>query len=126
MPRILASFGNASQNNVQHLHVLFRSPGGVIHEGIRLYNFFRNFSIDLTLYNLGVVSSVAVIPCLGAKTRKVSRHATFMIRRTRTTDQLTNSDRVRAPAESVPAQCVFVRSRNVSRGKIMSPEPIEI
>ena len=126
MPRILASFGNASQNNVQHLHVLFRSPGGVIHEGIRLYNFFRNFSIDLTLYNLGVVSSVAVIPCLGAKTRKVSRHATFMIRRTRTTDQLTNSDRVRAPAESVPAQCVFVRSRNVSRGKIMSPELIEI
>jgi len=126
MPRILASFGNASQNNVQHLHVLFRSPGGVIHEGIRLYNFFRNFSIDLTLYNLGVVSSVAVIPCLGAKTRKVSRHATFMIRRTRTTNQLTNSDRVRAPAESVPAQCVFVRSRNVSRGKIMSPEPIEI
>ena len=78
MPRILASFGNASQNNVQHLHVLFRSPGGVIHEGIRLYNFFRNFSIDLTLYDLGVVSSVAVIPCLGAKTRKVSRHATFM------------------------------------------------
>jgi ATP-dependent Clp protease, protease subunit len=126
MPRILASFGNASQNNVQHLHVLFRSPGGVIHEGIRLYNFFRNFSIDLTLYNLGVVSSVAVIPCLSAKTRKVSRHATFMIRRTRTTEQLTNSDRVRAPAESVPAQCVFVRSRNVSRGKIMSPEPIEI
>jgi len=41
-------------------------------------------------------------------------------------DQPTNSDRVRAPAESVPAQCVFIRSRNVSRGKIMSPEPIEI
>jgi ATP-dependent Clp protease, protease subunit len=101
MPRILASFGNASQNNVQHLHVLFQSTGGVVHEGIRLYNFFKNFSIDLILYNMGVVSSVAVIPYLGAKTRKVSRHATFMIRRTQTTNQVTNNDTVEAPADSV-------------------------
>lgn len=98
MPRILASFGNASQNNVQHLHVLFQSTGGIISEGIRLYNFLKNFSVDLTLYNMGVLSSVAVIPYLGAKTRKVSRHATFMIRRIQTTDQVTNT--VEAPAES--------------------------
>jgi ATP-dependent Clp protease, protease subunit len=84
--------GNASQNNLQHLHVQFQSTGGVIHEGIRLYNFFKNFSIDLTLYNMGVLSSVAVIPYLGAKTQKVSRQATFMIRRIQTT--------VEAPAES--------------------------
>ncbi len=99
MPRILAGFGNASQNNVQHMHVLFQSTGGGIREGIRLYNFFKNFSIDLTLYNMGVVSSVAVIPYLGAKTRKVSRHATFMIRRTQPTNQATNNDTVEAPAD---------------------------
>jgi ATP-dependent Clp protease, protease subunit len=61
VPRILTSFGNASQNNVQYMHVLFQSTGGGIREGIRLYNFFKNFSLDLTFYNMGVVSSVAVI-----------------------------------------------------------------
>jgi ATP-dependent protease ClpP protease subunit len=48
---------------------------------------------------MGVVSSVAVIAYLGAKTRKVSRHATFMIRRPQT-NQVTNNDTVEAPAES--------------------------
>jgi ATP-dependent Clp protease, protease subunit len=100
VPRILTSFGNASQNNVQYMHVLFQSTGGGIREGIRLYNFFKNFSLDLTFYNMGVVSSVAVIAYLGAKTRKVSRHATFMIRRTQTTNRVANDDTVEAPAES--------------------------
>jgi ATP-dependent protease ClpP protease subunit len=94
VPRILTSFGNASQNNVQYMHILFQSTGGGIREGIRLYNLFKNASIDLTFYNMGVVSSAAVIAYLGAKTRKVSRHATFMIRRTQTTN-----DTLEPPAE---------------------------
>jgi len=100
LPRILNVFGNASRNNVQHMHVLFQSTEGGIREGIRLYDFFKNFSIDITFYNMDVVSSIAVIPYLGAKTRKVSRHATFMIRRTETSDQPMNNDRVAAPGES--------------------------
>lgn len=65
MPRILARFGNASQNKLQHLHVLFQpTGGGGVREGIRLYDFFKNFSIDLTFYNVGVVSSIARLPKL--------------------------------------------------------------
>ena len=55
VPRILASFGNASQNNVHHMHVLFQSTIGGIREGICLYDFFSSFSI-LTFYNMDVLS----------------------------------------------------------------------
>ncbi len=89
LPRIVTGFGNASQNKVQQMHVLFQPTGGGIREAIRLYDFFKKFSTDLTLYNMDVVSSIAIISYLGAKTRKVSKRATFMIRRSRTTNQPT-------------------------------------
>jgi ATP-dependent Clp protease protease subunit len=98
--RILGSFGFASQNGVQAAHVLIQSGGGGIGEGVCLYNFFRTLQIDLTLYNVGTVSSIAVIAYLGARHRKVSKHGTFMIHRTQTTTQAANTQTVKAFAES--------------------------
>jgi ATP-dependent Clp protease protease subunit len=98
--RILGSFGFASQNGVQKAHVLLQSSGGGIGEGVCLYNFFRTLQIDLTLYNVGTVSSIAVIAYLGARHRKVSKHGTFMIHRTQTTTQAANTQTVKAFAES--------------------------
>jgi len=98
--RIFGSFGFASQNGVLKAHVLFQSTGGGIGEGIALYNYFRALQIDLTLYNVGSVSSIAVVSYLGARHRKVSRHAAFMIHRTQTTTQAANTQTIKAFAES--------------------------
>lgn len=98
--RILNSFSTASLNGVTKMHVLFQSSGGGIGEGVCLYNFFRSLQIDLTLYNVGTVSSIAVVSYLGSRHRKVSRHGTFMIHRTQTTTQAANTQTVKVFAES--------------------------
>jgi ATP-dependent Clp protease, protease subunit len=66
----------------KHVHMLFHSHGGVPSDGIALHNFFRALDIDLTLYNVGAVSSAAVIAYLGAKHRKTSKYGSFMIHKT--------------------------------------------
>lgn len=100
LQRILNSFSMCSLQGVERMHVLFQSAGGGIGEGVCLYNFFKTLSIDLTLYNAGIVASIAVVAFLGAKKRKTSRHAAFMIHRTQTTTQSANTQTVKAFVES--------------------------
>jgi len=102
------------------MHVLFQSSGGGIGEGVCLYNFFRTLQIDLTLYNVGTVSSIAVIAYLGAKHRKVSPHGTFMIHRTQTTTQAANTQTVKAFAES--AVLFDKNTESILRQHIKMPE----
>src|SRR5436309_13829862 len=79
--RFAQCLSRASNQNIAHLHVLFQSVGGNVHDGIFLYNLFRAFPCDLTIYNSGCVGSIAVISYLGAKKRKASAGATFVIHR---------------------------------------------
>jgi ATP-dependent Clp protease protease subunit len=72
---------------LQRVHIAFHSNGGGIGEGISLYNLFRALPFELILYNVGTVSSIAVIVFLGAKIRKVSARGAFMIHKTQTTPQ---------------------------------------
>lgn len=96
LPEFYATFsGLIDQGTVQRLiqglslvtgqcsdvHLLFQSSGGYIGDGICLYNFFKALPFNLTLYNTGSVSSIAVIAYLGAKRRMTSKYATFMIHR---------------------------------------------
>jgi len=78
---IANSVAVASTHGVSHVHLMFQSTGGGIGEGIAMYYLFKSLPFDLTLYNAGSVSSIAVIAYLGAKKRKVSAHATFSIHR---------------------------------------------
>lgn len=67
----------------RHLHLRFQSSGGHPGSGIHLFDLFRRFPFRLTVYNVGQISSIGVTAYLGAKGRMVSRHATFLIHRTR-------------------------------------------
>lgn len=98
--RILNSASVASMNGVNSLHILFQSAGGGVGEGICLYNFLRTLPMDVTLYNSGSVQSVATIAYLGAKHRKVSRQAMFMIHRTQTTVQSADTQTIKSLTES--------------------------
>jgi ATP-dependent Clp protease, protease subunit len=76
--KIFLAVATASQNNVKHVHLLFQSMGGNVPDGIALYNFFKTAPVDITLYNVGSVQSVAAIAYLGAKHRKSRARASFV------------------------------------------------
>lgn len=62
----------------ERVHFLFQSRGGEFESGFRLYNFFKNYSPELFLYNNGYVGSAAAIAFLGAAQRRTSRYSAFM------------------------------------------------
>jgi ATP-dependent Clp protease, protease subunit len=85
--RIFTAVGNATQNGVTTVHLLFQSSGGVINDGIALYNFVRGLSIDLHMYNAGAVQSVAFLPFIAAKHRHVSEYGVFFLHKSTFTPQ---------------------------------------
>ncbi|MEO6982206.1 MAG: ATP-dependent Clp protease proteolytic subunit [Edaphobacter sp.] len=66
-------------NGTKKLHVLFQSWGGFVGDGVFLYNTLRKFPVEVVLYNAGQVASAATLAYLGAKGRKTTANAIFMI-----------------------------------------------
>lgn len=99
--RIFNAVATASQNNVQHIHLLFQSTGGNVPDGIALYSFFKTAPVDITLYNVGSVQSVAAIAYLAAKKRKTSARATFLFHRVTGTAQAAKAGMLESLRESV-------------------------
>jgi ATP-dependent Clp protease, protease subunit len=98
--RLFHTLTTAAANRLT-VHLLFQSSGGNVADGICLYNFFKALPIDLTLYNVGSIQSIATIAYLGAKHRKVSAHAAFMIHRTLGSAQFAVAARLQGLAQSV-------------------------
>jgi ATP-dependent Clp protease protease subunit len=99
--KIVASLTAASVNHVKQVHILFQSAGGFVGDGIFLYNLFRALPIELTLYNVGQLSSAAVVAYLGAKRRKTSARATFMLHRSTNSAQFATSSKLQHIAKSL-------------------------
>jgi ATP-dependent Clp protease protease subunit len=99
--RLFNSFAFATKNKIQHVHLMVQSSGGMVADGVCLYNFLRALPIEVTLYNCGTISSIAVIAYLGAKKRKTSARASFMIHRTTGSPQSATAGRLHSVAESV-------------------------
>src|SRR5258708_6915965 len=99
--RIQNNIAGATQKNVEHIHLAFQSDGGGVGNGVSLYYLFKALPIELTLYNIGAVSSAALIAYLGAKHRKTSASATFLIHRTTDTLQFGREAQFRAVADSL-------------------------
>lgn len=101
--RIFQNFGLASNptNNVGRVHLLFQSSGGIVGDGICLYNFFRSLPLACTIYNAGSVHSIAVAAFLGVKDRKTSTHAVFTLHRSTLAPQATTAGGLEAFAKSL-------------------------
>lgn len=69
----------AMVETVSGIHILFQSGGGTVGDCVCLYNLLRSFPMDVTLYNGGAIQSGAVTAYLGAKRRRTSAHAQFML-----------------------------------------------
>lgn len=99
--KIVSGLTVAMGNSVKHVHLLFQTAGGYVGDGVFLYNLFRTIPIELTLYNVGQVSSAGVIAFLGAKHRKTARNATFMLHRSASNHQFATSAKLVHAAKSL-------------------------
>jgi ATP-dependent Clp protease, protease subunit len=72
----------ATNNGVETVHMVFHSTGGMVSDGICLYNMFQNTNLNIHLYNAGLVASIGVMAFLGADVRKCTANAAFMIHKT--------------------------------------------
>ena len=82
LQRIFAGLTLAMTNKVRRVHLLFRTTGDTVGDGVCLYNYLRSLPIEISLYNVGTVASIGALAYLGAKVRKTSTSATFMLHRT--------------------------------------------
>ena len=91
----------ASNNGVGRVHLAFQTAGGLIGDGVCLYNLFKALPLELVVYNIGSIQSVGVMAFLGAKHRKASPRATFMIHRSYASPLAATSDRLQAMAQGL-------------------------
>ena len=59
--KIVGGLTYATANQVRHAHILYQSSGGLVGDGVFLYNLFRSLPIELTLNNVGAVMSAALV-----------------------------------------------------------------
>jgi len=110
---------------IRRLHLLIHSSGGVITDGIAIYNFLRNLPLDITTYNAGGVSSVAVLPYLAGKNRQASKAATFLIHKSAVAPPAATAERLKLTAEYLLIE--DGRSEDILREHItLPPEKWEI
>lgn len=83
LTRIFNSFSATTQKNYSEIHLLFQSTGGLVGDGICLFNYFDKFPLRLYIYNMGTVASIAVLAFLGGRYRFTNAHATFAIHKSR-------------------------------------------
>jgi ATP-dependent Clp protease protease subunit len=79
--RIFSVIAGLIHDNFKDIHFLIQSTGGIIGDGVAIFNFLSNVPINFTTYNIGHVASVATIIYLAGKKRIVAETATFMIHR---------------------------------------------
>jgi ATP-dependent Clp protease protease subunit len=84
----------AIQRQAKHIHLALQSSGGFVGDGIFLYNLFRAASIEMTLYNIGQISSIGVIAYLGAKNRRTTANASFMVHRSVSSPQFSTTSKL--------------------------------
>lgn len=99
--RIFQGVGAAMMNKVTHLHAIFQTSGGFVGDGVCLFNFFKTCPLDITLYNIGSVVSIGTIAYLGAKKRKTSARASFMIHRSTNSPQFATASRLQAVTQGL-------------------------
>ena len=99
--KIVNGLAIAMGAKVKHVHLLFQTAGGYVGDGVFLYNFFRTVPIEISLYNVGQVSSIGVIAYLGAKHRIASKSSSFMLHRSTNSPQFATAAKLGHIASSL-------------------------
>ncbi|MDO1580882.1 ATP-dependent Clp protease proteolytic subunit [Rhizobium oryzicola] len=117
---IFSMFSTATQDGFTDIHCLFQSSGGVVGDGVALYNFFKTMPITVRLYNVGSICSIGVIAYLGAPNRVAAQSSTFMIHRAQSAALSLTSERMTAAANSLVID--DARMEAILKAEIALPE----
>lgn len=77
--RICAALNTAFNDAATEIHLAFNSSGGLVADGIYLYNHIRALPVKTIIYNTGTVASIAAAIYVAATERYCSAHSIFMI-----------------------------------------------
>lgn len=75
---LIAVLANFANQRVQHVYLMLSTPGGVVMNGMNLYNVMRAMPYKLTVHNVGNVDSIGNAIFLAGNERYACPHSTFM------------------------------------------------
>ena len=76
--QLLAVTFDVVNKGCQHVYYLFSTPGGLVANGISLYNTLKGLPIKITMHNVGNVDSIGNAIFLAGKERFACPASTFM------------------------------------------------
>lgn len=75
---LIALFANQINSGKRDFYLMLSTPGGMVMNGLNLYNVLRGLPITLTTHNVGNVDSIGNAVFLAGQTRYACPHSTFM------------------------------------------------
>ena len=70
---------NLTAIEMPHIQVLLSTYGGVVYDGLSLYDAIKNSKTEVDITCFGKIMSMGIVILLAAKNRKAYRNTTFMI-----------------------------------------------
>lgn len=75
---LIAVCGEQANKGVETVYLMFSTPGGLVMNGLNLYNVLRAFPFKLITHNVGNVDSIGNAVFLAGTERYACPHSTFM------------------------------------------------
>lgn len=70
---------NLTEIEMPHIQVLLSTYGGIVYDGLSLYDAIKNSKTEVDITCFGKIMSMGIVILLAAKNRKAYRNTTFMI-----------------------------------------------
>jgi len=77
--RLCQALNMAVNNQADVIYLCFSSPGGLVGDGIYLYNYIRALPVEMIIHAIGTVASIATTVFVAAQNRYCSANAMFMM-----------------------------------------------
>lgn len=122
--RLSAALNHAANNGYDEVVLCMSSIGGYVADGIFLYNHIKSLPIQITIYNVGSISSIAVAIFVAAGTRYCSQHSMFMIHPTTLNPGQDGMSAERLQASLNAALADDQRTENILRERTTLPDNI--
>lgn len=75
---LIAVMSECANNKVKKVYLMISTPGGLIMNGLNLYNVLRGMPFELITHNVGNVDSIGNVVFLAGGKRYATYNATFM------------------------------------------------
>ncbi len=81
--QLMQALDNCVRQGVTDVRLLISTQGGLVHEGISLYNFIRGIKakVNVVTHNFGSVDSIGVVLFAAGQTRRSVPQARFLVHR---------------------------------------------